>query len=177
MTHTAFICFFFPYVCFKQDSVKLKIKSQMILYLSGAVTKCGTGAWGRGRRDACLGRGTRGREAWDVGTRVWESRWDVGTWGRGDAGEWGRGDAGTRNRGRGVFKIGDARSETRGGEKQKEPFFASNEYKIQFPENQRSLALRGTVKTPVPGRIGVLSCQFGIPLVAESGTDPLEKPT
>ena len=27
-----------------------------------------------------------------------------------------------------------------------------------------------SVKTPVPGRIGVLSCEFGIPLVTESGT-------
>ena len=34
-----------------------------------------------------------------------------------------------------------------------------------------------SVKTPVPGRIGVLSCKFGISLVAETGTDHLEKPT
>ena len=34
-----------------------------------------------------------------------------------------------------------------------------------------------SVKTPVPGRIGVLSCEFGIPLVPESGIDHLEKPT
>ena len=31
----SFYLFLYPYVCFKQDSVKLKIKSQMILYLSG----------------------------------------------------------------------------------------------------------------------------------------------
>ena len=65
-----------------------------------AVTKRGTGTWGRGRRDACLGRGTRGREAWDVGTRVWG---DVGTPGGGDAGTRERGDSGTRG-----HKIGDA---------------------------------------------------------------------
>ena len=34
-----------------------------------------------------------------------------------------------------------------------------------------------SVKTPLTGEIGVLSCQLGIPLVAESGTDHLEKPT
>ena len=34
-----------------------------------------------------------------------------------------------------------------------------------------------SVKTPVPGRIVVLSCQFGIPLIADSGTGHLEKPT
>ena len=97
--------------------------------------------------------GTKGHE--DLGT--W-GRGNVGTWergnvrtrGRGDVGTWGRGDAGTRDRGRGAVKIGDARSGTRGGEKQKEPFSASNVYKIQFPENQWSLALRPPPRPHVP---------------------------
>ena len=42
----SFYLFLYRYVCFKQDSVKLKIKSQMILYLSrvGGVTFGGRGA-------------------------------------------------------------------------------------------------------------------------------------
>ena len=112
---------------------------------------------GTRRRDACLGRGTRGREAWNVGTGVWG---EVGTWGRGEVGTWGlaigdfgtwdvgtrrRGDAGTRDRGGRVVKIGDARLGAQGGEKQKELFSALNEYKIQFAVNPRWLVLRGTV--------------------------------
>ena len=56
---------------------------------------------------------------------------DVGMW---YVGAWGYGNAGT-----------PARSAMWGGEKQKEPFSTSNEYKIQFPEYPRSLALRGSV--------------------------------
>ena len=43
------------------------------------VTKSGTGMWGQGRWDACLGR-----EAWDVGMHVWGDmrHGDAGTWGR-----------------------------------------------------------------------------------------------
>ena len=63
--------------------------------------------------------------------RTW-GRGDVGTWGRGDAGTWGRGDAGTWGRGD-AWTWGrwdeassrDARSGTRGGDKQEEPFSAS----------------------------------------------------
>ena len=52
----SFYPFLHPYVCFKQDSVKLKIKSQVILYLSGGgryfreggVTSGGGGRYFRG---------------------------------------------------------------------------------------------------------------------------------
>ena len=74
----------------------------------------------------------RGRGDRDAGTRVWDAGLgDVRpkTWGRVYGGTWIHGDAKTR--GRGVVKIGEAISGTRGGEKQKEPFSSSNEYKIQ----------------------------------------------
>ena len=90
----------------------------------------GTGMPGRvfGTRDS----GTRGLGCGDACMR-----------GRRD---WGGGDSGYARSGmRRRQDWGHARSGTRGGEKQKEPFSASNEDKIQFAENQRSLALRGTV--------------------------------
>ena len=50
--------------------------------------------------------------------------WDAGTWSL-------------------PLRRGDVRLGTRGGEKQKEPFSASNEYTIQFPGNPRALARGG----------------------------------
>ena len=42
----SFYLFLYPYVCFKQDSVKLKIKSQRILCLSGGDVTFGGGGGG-----------------------------------------------------------------------------------------------------------------------------------
>ena len=61
----------------------------------------GTGAWGKGCWDVCLGHETWGHDAWDVGTSTWGDvgHRDVGRWGReiSDAGtsrletrDWGR---------------------------------------------------------------------------------------
>ena len=44
----SFYLFLYPYVCFKQDSVKHKINTQMILYLSGGGVTFGGGRYFRG---------------------------------------------------------------------------------------------------------------------------------
>ena len=59
----------------------------------------------------------------------------------GGHGDVGRADLGMQGL---QFKIRDARSGMQGGEKQMEQFSTSNEYKIQIPEDPRSLTLSGT---------------------------------
>ena len=64
----------------------------------------------------------------------------MGVQGHGDSGSWASGDSGTQDWGCSIVKVGDLRSGTRGGEKQKEPlnFF-------YFESIIRSLALIATV--------------------------------
>ena len=83
--------------------------------------------WGKWGRPGTRGRGEVGtREGGDVGR-------DVGTRGLGESGTQGLKESGTW----GLSDAASSRSGTRGGEKEKEPFSASNESKVARSRGDR----------------------------------------